>query len=232
MATGLNIVIVEDHDLAREELVLMLQSQGWSADGADCGEELNTLLKHQVYHVALLDVNLPYEDGLSIAKRLRVSHPAMWIIMLTARTRVADRKEGYQCGADIFISKPVNPDELIAVINNCAKRMGLQNAQVTQTRLNTSKRTLTLASGVAIRLTVSETLLLQSLAMMPERKAQTDYLIEMVFNASETIGKENLAVLVSRLRGKIQESEFGDDITLVSALRGYGYRLDMPIILE
>lgn len=231
MVTGMNIVVVEDHDLAREELVTLLQGQGWHVDGADCGEELNNLLRQRRYHLVVLDLNLPQEDGLSIAARLRESHPDMWIVMLTARTRATERSEGYKAGADVYIAKPVNPDELLAVIANCEVRINPVFEGGAQ--LNMADRKLTLASGFEVRLTLSEALLIEAIMLMPDRMAHTDYLLENLSpGGDQALSRDQLTVMVSRLRSKVQDADAGLDSPFISAVRGVGYRLDCAVLVR
>jgi DNA-binding response OmpR family regulator len=228
MDTLLNLIVVEDHELAREELIVLLRRQGWQVDGADCGEELNTLLLQKDYHIAILDLNLPHEDGLSIASRLKTSHPHLGLIMLTARTRSVDRQQGYQSGADVYLNKPLNPDELIAVVANLYSR--LSPRPVTQLTLHSVRNVLDTPSGQSCKLTNNETLLLQMLAMMPGREAEISQILEVMSRKSEPdLNRDNLTVMVSRLRTKTMA--LGLSGNLITAVRGFGYRLNLPLTI-
>jgi DNA-binding response OmpR family regulator len=228
MDTMLNLIVVEDHELAREELIVLLRRQGWHADGADCGEELNALLLQKDYHIAVLDLNLPYEDGLSIASRLKTSHPNLGLIMLTARTRSVDRQQGYQSGADVYLNKPLNPDELIAVVANLSNRLAPK--PVTQLTLHSVRNVLTTQSGQNCKLTTNETVLLQMLALMPSREAETSHILEVMSRKSDPdLNRDNLTVMVSRLRTKTVA--LGLSGNLITAVRGFGYRLNMPLTI-
>lgn len=226
MDTMLKLLVVEDHELAREELIVLLRRQGWHADGADCGEELNALLLQSEYHIAILDLNLPHEDGLSIASRLKESHPHLGLIMLTARTRSVDRQQGYQSGADVYLNKPLNPDELIAVVSNLFNRLAPR--QATELTLNSALNVLSNQNGLKCKLTNNETQLLQMLAMMPGREAEITYLLEAISRKSEPdLSREQLTVMVSRLRTKT--TALGLSANLITAVRGFGYRLNLPL---
>lgn len=229
MDTRLKIVVVEDHEDAREELVVFLERQGWEAKGADCGEELNKLLNETDYHLTILDLNLPHEDGLSIAKRLRETHPEMGIIMLTARTRGADRLDGYQSGADVYLHKPVNLQEILAVINNMAQRLRIVSPIKIVLSLNTSM--LRFPDGSSVKLTQTETQILKLISQMPSREANLDYLLEALTRKEGiTMTQENLQVHVSRLRSKTNRDQI--ETNIVSSIRGFGYRLNLPLALE
>jgi DNA-binding response OmpR family regulator len=123
MDTPLNILVVEDHDDLREATVTALDSLGYAAHGADCAETMDEMLSDLSPDVLLLDLNLPGEDGLSIARRLRGALPNMGIIMVTARNQGRDITNGYDSGADIYVTKPTSPEELHAAIQALARRM-------------------------------------------------------------------------------------------------------------
>lgn len=228
MDSGLNIVIVEDYVPAREELAILLRRHGWNIAEADSGEELNVLLGNRAFEIAILDLNLPHEDGLSICARLKASHPNMGIVMLTARARVADRAQGYQSGADVYLTKPLNPEELIAVIHNLSRR--IRPVGFHRLTLDTKRHALVNEHGHTCRLTSTEVQLLHTLCLMPNRQADTDYLIGALSNRhDQDITRDNLTVIVSRLRSKTMD--IVPEGNLISAVRGYGYRLNQALTL-
>jgi CheY-like chemotaxis protein len=106
MDTQLNILVVEDHDDLREATVAAISAMGYTVQGGDCAEAMDEVLAHFRADVALLDLNLPGEDGLSIARRLRSAQPAIGIIMVTARTQANDFMQGYGSGADSMSPTP------------------------------------------------------------------------------------------------------------------------------
>lgn len=228
MVTELTLIVVEDNELLRDEMVSFLNRPGWVAHGVDCGEELSVWLRKHTPDIAILDINLPYEDGYSIGARLRQSHPEMGIIMLTARTRGADRSTGYQAGADVYLTKPTNTVELVAVITNLSRRV--QRKASRQLQLDRAQGLLNGPEGDCCRLTASELRLLELLALAPEREADSEYLLsELLSSGSRVASRENLTVLVSRLRVKCQQIKGVNN--LIAAHRGLGYRLTLPIML-
>lgn len=229
MSTNLSILLVEDNESLREEMVCFLNRPGWSAAGVDCGEELNYWLMQNHADIVILDVNLPYEDGYSIASRLRVSHPDLGIVMLTARVRPIDRTEGYSAGADVYLSKPTQPNELIAVIDNLGKR--LRRPEVKIFSLNALNRTLQAPGGEVCNLTPNECKLLELLALSPGREADAEYLMYAVGARDEKeLSKEGLATTISRLRGKCKQTLGLDNLVVVN--RGVGYRLTVALQLK
>lgn len=228
MPTDLSIVVVEDNDMLRDEMVGFLARQGWQAAGVDCGEELNDWLGKNTPDIAVLDVNLPYEDGYSIATRLRQSHPQLGLIVLTARVRHSDRAAGYRSGADVYLTKPTHADELVAVITNLSQR--LYRDAPSQFELDRALGKLTSPSGQSCLLTGLELRLLMILVMQPERTAEREFLCEAIGRATERdFTPENLAVLLTRLRSKCKQGLSVDSI--VVADRGVGYRLCVPLRL-
>lgn len=226
MSADLKIIVVEDNELIREEMVSFLTRPGWRVHGVDCGESLSAWLLTHTPDIAVLDVNLPYEDGYSIAARLRESYPDTGLIMLTARVGRADRRNGYQAGADVFLTKPTNTDELIAVINNLGRRLHREVPR--QLLLDRASGVLSLPGVADCVLTASELRLLELLSLAPEHQAESDFLIAELLKSERRIAsRENLSVLVSRLRGKCQQTLGLDN--LVSAHRGVGYRLRLPV---
>lgn len=229
MLSPLTIVLVEDHISAREELEILLARQGWEVCGVETAEELNILLRKQSFNVAVLDVNLPGEDGYSIARRLSNSHPHMGRIMLTGLTRAADRTTGYESGADIYLSKPINHTELIAAIRNLATRLSPPKA--TGLILNFSQRIISADGRPGCKLSQQETRLLELLMLQPNREAPFDTICEELgMRTGAPMSRDNVAVVVSRLRTKVEGCSGVEN--LISAIRGHGYRLNVPLVLE
>ena len=125
MSTAANpyIITVDDEEDLREPVAAYLREQGLDVDEADGGAELDQILAQRTPALIVLDVTMPVEDGFSIARRLRASHPAVGIIMLTARRDVIDRVVGLELGADDYIMKPFEPRELLARIRSVVRRL-------------------------------------------------------------------------------------------------------------
>ena len=122
------IAIVEDHDGLRESFVEYLSNLDYDITGLCCAEDLDDYLATSQPAILILDIGLPGEDGFQIAKRLRQSHPGMYIVMLTALANERDKIRGYECGADIYLPKPVSPAELSAAIQAACRRLNLNAA--------------------------------------------------------------------------------------------------------
>ncbi|MGX1101546.1 response regulator transcription factor [Amorphus sp. MBR-141] len=110
-----NVVLVEDDDDLRSSLGECLQLLGHMTTGAQNAVELYQLIAMQSFDVAVVDINLPYYDGFSIVEYL-CSNADLRIIIASVRGDLSDRVRGYQSGADIYMTKPVDPEELAAAI--------------------------------------------------------------------------------------------------------------------
>lgn len=230
MAAELALIVVEDHDLLREELVDYLRRPGWDVRGVGSGEELDIELRTAPADVVVLDLNLPGEDGLSIATRLRTALPRIGIVMLTGRTRPSERADGYATGADVYLTKPTNVRELEAVITTLGQRLVLHPPSDGFV-LDGRRMRLRAPGGKVAELTLSETEILTQLALAPERQLDAEFLLRKLsqeYNVVKT--RDALTVLMSRLRHKLAQ-HLGEE-ELVKAIRGYGYKLNVPIQIE
>ena len=229
MAPSLDIIVVENCDALREELVTFLQRPDWYVRGVDCGEALDTALRTRPAHIVVVDLDLPFEDGFSIARRLRDAMPNVGIVMLTAHTRPSDRANGYAAGADAFLTKPTNVGELEAVVQNLGRRV-IPQAHEWLT-LNMRMLTISTSTGLHLQLTLNETRILNYLAAASERQADNDFLIRMLSqNDSLHFSRGNLTVLISNLRSKMDKVLQQHDI--IKAVRGYGYKLTVLVVIE
>lgn len=172
-----------------------------------------------------MDLNLPGEDGISIAKRIRQTLPQIAIVMMTARVTHADRLEGYQTGADVYLTKPVNPEELLLVLKNLMKRIkpqdSLANSQFWV--FNPGKGKLTTPAQQDIELTGSEVAFIKLMTMAPSQQVDIGELLFKLEKSDDEAGKAQLEALVSRLRRKI--NKFNDGEQSIKALWGKGYQL-------
>ena len=120
----LHIVVVENNHDLRETTVKALHALGHAVRGAAGASTLDLALASAGADLLILDVNLPGEDGLSIARRIRQSHPLIGIMMVTARSRQEDKLAGYDAGADLYLTKPVSIGELASAVQAIARRLG------------------------------------------------------------------------------------------------------------
>ena len=225
-----SVLLVEDNITLREELSDFLRAEGFTVKVAGDGLEMNSAIERGMPDILILDLNLPFEDGIDITKRVRASLPELGIIILSARVRSSDRKDGYESGADIYLTKPTNPVELVSVIQNLHRRLRPAKSSANWL-LDTIKNTLTTPEGVDVKVTGSETLLLKEL-VLHGRFATHEDLISYVGNPDkdEESNKLRIEVLISRLRKKL--SPHVDPSLFINVLRGRGYQLKIPVELK
>ncbi|WP_295436479.1 response regulator [uncultured Thiodictyon sp.] len=123
MTCRLSVIVIEDHDDLRAVTVAALRELGHSARGLPDGEALDAELRAARTDLLVLDLNLPGEDGISLARRARGVQPDIGIIIVTVREQLSDKIAGYDSGADIYLTKPTSIEELGAAIAALARRL-------------------------------------------------------------------------------------------------------------
>ena len=227
MPQRLNILVVEDNHDLRETTVQVLCDQGHKATGVACAEDLPEPCAG--FDLMLIDLNLPGEDGLTLAARMRRLYPGMGLIMVTARRLPEDRRRGYDTGADIYLSKPVSFEELTAAVAALGRRLRPE-AGPAQMRLNRQALMLQGLSGQRVRLSPHEATLLGALSAARDQRLAQWELIEMLRKDSAVDPKGALELQIVRLRKKLQQA--GALEPSVQAIRGWGYQLCVDIVQE
>lgn len=226
MDTRLNIIVVEDNNNLREVFVEALVAMEHQVIGVDCAEALDETLGAFTADVVVLDLNLPGEDGISVAKRLRAAYPELGIIMVTARTQSRDISTGYNSGADIYLTKPTTVDELGAALQALSRRVRPQPEAAELLVLKPTTRQL-LSTTSAIDLTAIETILLAALAQASDFYMESWQLIALSGKESDETTKATLEVQITRLRKKL--SQAGAPTPAIKVVRGAGYQLCVPV---
>ena len=205
----LNIAIVEDHDALREIMVEVLRREGHHVQGLDCAEALDDALIRSHIDLLISDLNLPGADGYSLTRRFRAAHPLAGIIMVTARNALRDKVDGYEVGTDMYLAKPVSPEELVAAVNTVVRRLQAQRAQgkpQTGTSLQLDSRHGTLSGPLGnCTLVAAESTLLTALARAPDQQLEVWQLLELLHLDLDTYSKATFEVRLARLRKKLMQ---------------------------
>jgi DNA-binding response OmpR family regulator len=226
----IEIAIVEDDELLREELNYMLSRHGFSVHETNCGSGLDDILGTTRIDMVLLDINLPGESGIVICKRIREQLPNIGIVMLTALPARNLRVDGYESGADLYMSKPVNSQELKQALLNLSKRLNI-NSQQSKWQLNTKSLILTDMLGNEITLTNDESRFLVSMIQSKENTTSTENALLLLDDEDDSeVSKRALEAFVSRLRKKIMVHH-PDLASPIKAAWGKGYKLTLAISL-
>ncbi|CAN1501423.1 OmpR Response regulators consisting of a CheY-like receiver domain and a winged-helix DNA-binding domain [Burkholderiaceae bacterium] len=231
--TSLIVAVVEDHDDLRELTVNALTEQGHRVVGLSCAEEVAERLQGQPIDVFVLDLNLPGEDGLSLAQRLRQAQPHVGVVMLTARTSLDDRLQGYHGGADVYLCKPIEVAELCAAVAAVGRKHLSSSTgaaeEVVGWCLDLKQMTLSGPNNTQVHMTHGDATLLQALITAPGRRMQFWQMGEALEGRSDALSKSNIEVRVARLRKKIAQVDGPSNA--IQALRGEGYQLTVPVQL-
>jgi len=226
-----SVLIVEDNQRISEECALVLQGAGFDVRCALDGAEMRELIGKSVPDITLLDLNLPDEDGISLCKWLRGIYGQMGIVMLTARVMGSDRTSGYEAGADVYLTKPTRPAELLAVMRNLAKRarasdVSAKPADSTWT-LNVASMHLIGPNQEVLSLTPKEVKVLRTLAQSMEPQTYQELLDQVQAGEAVVQDKAKLEVLMSRLRLKLARLNNKD--FEIKTVHGTGYQLLTPV---
>ena len=228
--------MVEDNQRVSEEISLVLEQAGWNVRCAQDGKDFRRAVAEQAPMMVLLDLNLPGEDGISLCKWLRSVVPDVGIVLLTARVMGSERTEGYMAGADVYLTKPTRPEELLAVLHNLSRRAApWPKVEGTQSdgpwALHSKSLRLLSPQGDILSLTPSECGLMQHLS---DAAGPCNYedLIDAIGTGglNDKADKARLEVLVSRLRTKLRHVQNrGMEIKTV---HGKGYQLTQPLRVQ
>lgn len=227
MDSSVKIIVVEDHDELRDVTVSALTRLGYVVRGVDCAEALDELFMVFKPNILVLDLNLPGEDGISIARRFRQAAPHIGIIMVTARSQLRDKTAGYESGADIYLTKPVSTEELAAATRALSRRVCYQAALPETIVLDSSTLQLKGSKGI-VDVSDLENLFLSAFAKALDRRLESWQLIELTGKRVDESSKGTLEVQIVRLRKKLDQ--VGALPPTIKSVRGVGYQLCVPIV--
>ncbi len=227
MSSKINIAVVEDHDVLREMLLDALLEKGYLAQGFRDAYELDAASSKTIFELLILDLNLPGEDGLSIAKRIKESYPDTFIIMITARSSEMDKIQGYEAGADIYLPKPIAITELQAAVSSLSKRILRYKDLGGNLILN--EKSATLKGSQTVSLSKIDLDILLALLQADQQRLDFESLLNQVSSNTSNTPKATLEVQIVRLRKKMAEA--GAEGVTIKALYKYGYQLVQGIDL-
>ncbi|NVD40569.1 response regulator transcription factor [Ensifer sp. HO-A22] len=202
------VLLVEDDNELREGLAEYLRLNGIEVVEANCGTAFHRAMRAERFDVAILDLNLPDANGFELAASLSPDRTRPGVIMLTARTRPADRIRGYAEGADLYMTKPVAGQELLLAVRNLVCRIrafetATQEAVRQPRRLNVRMRRLTAPNGRNIELTGRETLLVEQFAGLDGKPVSRHVLADAMKYGTQSAESRGLDAALRRLRQKI-----------------------------
>ena len=226
MDAGVSVIVVEDEGALRDEVSKYLSRHGFSVRDVADGSGLERMLQEAPADVIVLDLGLPHEDGIEIAKRLRQQRSAMGIVITTARSRVEDRVLGYETGADVYLVKPVDYRELAAVIvalkrHRDQRSAGDEGPAEMAWQLDLETWRLITPTGTGMRLTRAEMKIMDVLSRTPGTPVERHLIGKHMGKSDQLRDHRYVDQLVSRLRRKVI-TELGWEAPIGSAQReGY-----------
>jgi DNA-binding response OmpR family regulator len=238
-AAAARILVVDDEPELRALLAEYLGRQGYSVRAAADAAEARALVAQEAPPVVILDVHMPGENGLSLARWLREAHPRTGIVMLTTAGEPVDRIVGLELGADDYLPKPFELRELLARVRALHRRIGLQAAALAAvpsapvaTRadlrvrfgdrlLDLEQRRLFAPDGTDIPITAAEFDLLELFARHPNRPLNRDQIMEQAHNRGWDVFDRSIDLRVMRLRRKIERNP--DKPEVLKTVRNVGY---------
>lgn len=222
----MRILIVEDEVRLASTLKDLMEMNGYTADVCHDGESGLDNALTGIYDVMILDVMLPRLDGFSVLRQLRAAGNATPVLMLTARSEVADRVEGLDCGADYYLTKPFEPRELLACIRALTRRTpDLQKSDTLEFGdLALDKSAFTLScGGRSVRLSRKEFDLAELLMRNRSQILAKETLLLKIWGYESDAEDNNVEVYISFLRKKLEHLR---SRVKIRTIRMVGYTLE------
>ena len=224
------ILVVDDDADLRWMVNKYLSKHDYSVTLAEDGEKMREALEHDSFDLAILDINLPGEDGLSLARYLRSNHN-IGIIMLSAAAEVFDRIIGLEMGADDYVTKPFEPRELLARVKSVLRRAqntsevsadgAAKLVKFGEFSLNLESHQLLDQENQVVSLTSMEFDLLKAFAENPNKVLSRDQLLNLSHNRDWDPFDRSIDIRITRLRRKIEKQPSQPQI--IKTVRGAGY---------
>ena len=214
------MLIVEDQNELRELVKNFLGDYGYVVDEAEDGEEGYHKINMNSYDCLILDLNLPKLDGMEIAKRVRKERKNVPIIMLTARSEIYDKIEGFDNGADDYITKPFDMKELLARVEAVLRRTQKEQTLVLKFRDYEvfPKENLLKKEGQEIQLTNKEMGVLEYLLHKKGEIVSAEELLEHVWDSEVDMFSDTVKTHIKTLRKKLDPKK-----KYIQTVRGKGY---------
>jgi len=216
----MRVLVVEDEpDLARQ-VADTLAEAGYAVDTAKDGEEGHFLGDTEPYDAVILDLGLPVIDGLTVLERWRRDGRKMPVLILTARDRWSEKVAGFDAGADDYVTKPFQMEELLARLRALIRRSaGHASAEISCGPVSIDTRSGRVsAEGVAIKLTAQEYKILSYLMHHQDKVVSRTELTEHVYDQDFDRDSNTIEVFIGRLRKKL-------GVDVIRTERGLGYRM-------
>ena len=216
----MRILLIEDDTMIGKAARQGLAHAGFVVDWVTDGRAAELALANGVYDLAILDLGLPKKDGMAILATLRTAGNSMPVLIASARDTVRDRIDGLNAGADDYVLKPFDLDELVARVRALLRRHAGSGSPLLRCGalvLDPQRRSVNLG-GAAVELSATEFTLLEALMQRPGAVLSREKLEESVYGWGEEIGSNAIEVHLHHLRKKLGSA-------VIKNVRGVGYRV-------
>jgi two-component system, OmpR family, response regulator len=226
MQKNIKILLAEDDSNLGNLLCDYLKAKGYHTVLAANGEEAFNLFAKGTYNLCLLDVMMPIKDGFTVAKEIRKINDKIPIIFLTAKSMKEDTLQGFQVGADDYITKPFSMEELLARINAVLRRSEGDNEKQEQNNFKVGKysfdyqkRVLEI-NGKAQKLTSKENDLLRLLCLNEGKVLERTYALKAIWEDDNYFNARSMDVYIAKLRKHLNQ----DESIEIMNVHGRGFR--------
>lgn len=222
----MRILVIEDEKHLAEALSHLLRKNNYTVDVSNDGESGLDNALSDIYDVVVLDIMLPKLDGISVLKEIRREGITVPVILLTAKGDIADKVKGLDCGADDYLAKPFDTEELLARIRALGRRRGVivNNDALSFGDISLNTQTMVLKTDThEVSLTLKECELMEHLILHKDVVASKEQIIEKLWGFDSEAEANHVEVYVSFLRKKLS---FIHSHISITAVRGVGYKLE------
>ncbi|WP_198688962.1 two-component system response regulator PhoP [Xenorhabdus lircayensis] len=222
----MRILIVEDNALLRHHLTVQLRDIGHQVDAAENAKEADYYLKESHPDIAIVDLGLPGEDGLSMLRRWRSEQVKLPILVLTARESWQEKVTVLNAGADDYVTKPFHLEEINARIQALMRRnsgLASQLVEISPFLIDLSRKEFSV-NHANIKLTAFEYTIIETLMRNNGKVVSKESLMRQLYPDAELRESHTIDVLMGRLRKKIL-NEWSEEV--IVTVRGQGYRFDV-----
>ena len=229
MSQKATILIVDDEPDVREVLEEYLTGHGFRALGAESALVARQITPQETVDLALVDIHMPGEDGLSLARHLRERYAGIAIVMLTSAAEVVDRVVGLEMGADDYITKPFDPRELLARVKSVLRRtsparradLGAERVRIGRCVLDLAAHRLIDDTGREVPMSPLEFDLLKALAEHPNRALSREHIVNLTQRRDWSPFDRSVDLRIMRLRKKIEPDP--EHPRYIRTIRNEGY---------
>lgn len=223
----MHVLLIEDDTLVASGIQAGLEAFDFVVDTFTTLAEARMAMKGVAIDIAILDLSLPDGDGLSLLKTWRAEKCHIPVLILTARDAIPDRVAGLTAGADDYLTKPFDLDELVARLHALLRRASGRSSSLVEhgpLRLDPLSRCVTVEDEL-VQLSRRELMLLETFMQSPRRVLSADQIKDRLYGMSDELESNALNVHIHHLRRKLGTG-------VIETVRGLGYRLGKPEAIE